>query len=55
VGLHTGVYVPSMSAEDLGLAIQIAKDNGANGVSFFDGNAITIEQWKEIKTSKEQN
>jgi len=54
VGLHTGVYVPPMSAEDLGLAIQIAKDNGANGVSFFDGNAITLEQWKEIKASKQK-
>ena len=55
VGLHTGVYVPSMGAKDLGLAIQMAKDNGANGVSFFDGNAITPDQWKEIKASKEQN
>ncbi len=46
--LHTGVFVPSMSAKELHTAIQLAKDNGASGVSFFDGNAITPEQWKVI-------
>ena len=52
VGLHTGVYVPTMSAEEVGLAISEAQNNGANGVSFFDGNAITAAQWEVIKASK---
>ena len=52
VGLHTGVYVPPMSAEEVGLAISEAQNNGANGVSFFDGNAITAAQWEVIKASK---
>lgn len=53
VELHTGVYVPTMSAEDVAQAIQLAKDNGAKGISFFDGPAITDEQLAAIKASKE--
>ncbi|SIQ17560.1 family 10 glycosylhydrolase [Maribacter ulvicola] len=52
--LHTGIYVPQMSAEQLKEAIQQAKNNGANGVSFFDGPAITEEQWQIIKSSQKQ-
>lgn len=52
VGLHTGIYVPPMSATEVGLAIEMARDNGAQGVSFFDGNAITPAQWEIIKASK---
>ncbi len=50
--LHTGIYLPPMSAEDVDIAIQLAKDNGASGISFFDGNAITEEQFEVIKASK---
>ncbi|WP_241507260.1 hypothetical protein [Aquimarina sediminis] len=50
--LHTGIYVPPMTAEDVSLAIQLAKENGASGISFFDGAAITEEQYKAIKESK---
>ncbi|WP_291865508.1 hypothetical protein [Maribacter sp.] len=50
--LHTGVYVPPMTPEELGLAIKMAKDNGAAGISFFDGGAITPEQLAVIKASK---
>ncbi len=54
--LHTGIYVPPLSPEELKAAIQQAKANGAKGVAFFDGSAITEEQFKVIKTSKkEQN
>ncbi|KKN39583.1 hypothetical protein LCGC14_0741990 [marine sediment metagenome] len=49
VVLHTGIYVPGMSAEDVSTAIQLAKKNGAKGVSFFDGPAITEGQWEVIK------
>lgn len=47
--LHTGIYVPDMSVSDLEKAILLAKDNGAKGVSIFDGNALTDEQFKVIK------
>ena len=47
--LHTGIYLPPMSAEDVTQAINLAKENGAKGISFFDGNALTKEQLKAIK------
>lgn len=49
--LHTGIYVPTLSSEEVVEAITLAKKNGASGVSFFDGPAITDEQWQVIKTS----
>ncbi|KQC31660.1 family 10 glycosylhydrolase [Flagellimonas eckloniae] len=51
--LHTGLYTPKLSPEDLKLAIQYAKDNGASGVAFFDDYTLTDEQFEVIKTSKE--
>lgn len=53
VELHTGLYVPEMSAEDVKIAIQLAHENGAKGVSFFDGPAITEEQLQVIKAKSE--
>ncbi|MEM9687644.1 MAG: hypothetical protein AAF934_12100 [Bacteroidota bacterium] len=53
VSLHTGIFVPPMSAEDVSEAIRLAKENGASGISFFDGDAITDDQFNAIKTSKE--
>ncbi|MEL4308995.1 hypothetical protein [Joostella sp. CR20] len=50
--LHTGVFVPTMSAEEVATAIKLAKENGAKGISFFDGNAITEAQFEAIKASK---
>ena len=52
VELHTGVFVPEMNAEEVGRAIKIAKENGAKGISFFDGNALTPEKLEAIKNSK---
>ncbi|MCF8715400.1 hypothetical protein JM658_11220 [Joostella atrarenae] len=49
--LHTGIFVPPMSAADVTKAIKLAKDNGAKGISFFDGNALTDEQLEAIKAS----
>ena len=49
VELHTGLYVPEMSASDLRTAIQLAHDNGAKGVSFFDGPSISDEQLQVIR------
>ena len=50
--LHTGIYVPEMSGEDVAKAIQLAKDNGAKGVAIFDGPAITEDHFKAIRESK---
>lgn len=47
--LHTGIYVPTLTSEQVAQAITQAKQNGASGVSFFDGPAITEEQWQVIK------
>lgn len=47
--LHTGIYVPEMTPEEVKRAIALAKENGALGVSFFDGPAISEEQWRVIK------
>lgn len=46
--LHTGIYVPPISADELKKAILLAKENGATGVSFYDGPDITPEQLKVI-------
>lgn len=50
--LHTGVYVPTMTADEVSEAIKLAKENGAKGISFFDGGALTWEQLSAIKASK---
>ncbi|MDR9456813.1 MAG: family 10 glycosylhydrolase [Salegentibacter sp.] len=47
--LHTGIFLPPMSAEEVTRAIKLAKENGAKGISFFDGNALTEAQLKAIK------
>ena len=50
--LHTGIYVPGMTPEQLQEAIHQSISNGAKGVSFFDGPAITEEQWQVIRASQ---
>lgn len=50
--LHTGIFVPPMSAQEIEQAIKLAKENGANGISFFDGSALTQQQLSAIKTSR---
>lgn len=47
--LHTGVFVPELSPEELSVAIELARENGASGISFFDGNALTNEQLDKIR------
>jgi uncharacterized lipoprotein YddW (UPF0748 family) len=53
VELHTGVYVPPMSPDDIKEAVKLAKENGAKGISFFDGGALTPEKLAAVKASKE--
>lgn len=52
VQLHTGVYVPAMSAKDITESVHLAKENGAKGIAFFDGGALKPEHLEAIKTSK---
>lgn len=54
IGLNTGIYIPPFtSAEELKQAIHLAKDNGAKGISFFDGPELTDDYLKAIKETKE--
>ena len=51
--LSTGIYIPSFkSGAELKEAILYAKNNGAVGVTFFDGPALTPEYLKTIKETK---
>ena len=53
VALHTGLFVPEMTADDLARAISFARENGAAGVSLFDGPAITSEQLAVVRNFQE--
>ncbi|MDO5971938.1 family 10 glycosylhydrolase [Flavivirga aquimarina] len=53
VELHTGLYTPKLTPIGLKSAIQLAKDNGASGVAFFDDYTLTDKQFEIIKNSKE--
>jgi uncharacterized lipoprotein YddW (UPF0748 family) len=55
VGLNTAIYIPPFnSAEELKEAIVLAKENGAKGVSFYEGPNLTkayLEAIHEVKVS----
>ena len=46
IPLYTGLYIPALTPKELSLAIMIAIDAGASGVSLFDYNAMTDEHWE---------
>lgn len=50
--LHTGVFVPAMTGAELQEAINQAKENGAKGISFFDGGALKAEHLQIIKNAQ---
>jgi hypothetical protein len=53
IALNTGVYLPPFkSGEDLKEAILQAKNNGAKGVTFFDGPQLSDEFLNTIKEVK---
>ncbi|MDO5977486.1 putative glycoside hydrolase [Flavivirga spongiicola] len=53
IGINTGVYLPPFkSAAELKQAILLAKENGAKGVTFFDGPALTDDYLQVIKETK---
>jgi len=54
IGINTGIYIPPFtSGKELKEAILYAKNNGAKGVTFFDGPELTEEYLKAIKETKE--
>ncbi len=50
--LHTGIYVPEMTAQEVSEALIYALENGAKGVSFFDGPALTGEHLEAVRKFK---
>lgn len=51
--INTGVFIPAFkSPEELKEAILLAKENGAKGVTFFDGPALTEDYLNTIKETK---
>ncbi|KFF03552.1 putative glycoside hydrolase [Flavobacterium reichenbachii] len=51
--INTGIYIPGLKSDaELKEAILLAKKNGAKGVSFFDGNALSDSNLKTIKEVK---
>jgi len=53
IGINTGVYLPPFtSSAELKQAILLAKENGAKGVTFFDGPQLTDDYLKTIKETK---
>jgi len=52
-GINTGVFIPAFkSPEELKEAILLAKNNGAKGITFFDGPALTEDYLNTIKETK---
>ncbi|WP_111308423.1 putative glycoside hydrolase [Confluentibacter sediminis] len=51
--VNTGIYLPAFKTEEeLKEAIVLAKENGAKGICFFDGPALTEANLKTIKETK---
>lgn len=50
--LYTGLYLPSLTPEELQIAIQKAKTGGAKGVCFFEFNGLSEEHLKIIRLSQ---
>lgn len=54
IGLNTGIYIPSfISTKELKEAILLAKNNGAKGVTFYEGPELTEAYLEVIKETKE--
>ena len=47
--LHTGLFIPSIPADQLKEALEQAKSNGAKGVALFDAGALSEEHLAVIK------
>jgi uncharacterized lipoprotein YddW (UPF0748 family) len=49
IPLYTGLYIPDLPPADLGRAVGHALAGGAQGISLFQGNALTPAHWEEFK------
>ncbi len=47
--LYSGLYLPTMSPEELGRAVRAAADGGAAGVSLFEMNGLSDEHLTELR------
>lgn len=53
ISINSGIYMPDFkSSKELKLAILLAKENGAKGITFFDGPALTDDYLNTIKETK---
>ncbi|MFZ9028429.1 MAG: hypothetical protein ACO2Z9_05395, partial [Crocinitomicaceae bacterium] len=53
--LYTGLYLPSLTPEELQTAIQKARSGGAKGVCVFEFNGLSEDHLKALEKSKLSN
>ncbi len=53
--LHSGLYIPSIEANNLKQAIEFAVYGGVDGISFFDFNAMKEQHWKILQNENTGN
>jgi uncharacterized lipoprotein YddW (UPF0748 family) len=54
IGINTGIFIPPFkSRQELEDAIMLAKNNGAKGITFFDGSALNPEHITVIRRAKD--
>ncbi len=46
--LYSGLYIPALTPENIGQAVQYAMTGGAAGVTFFNERAMSRKFWKNI-------
>jgi uncharacterized lipoprotein YddW (UPF0748 family) len=53
VPLYSGLYLPSLSPEDLGGAVRVARNGGATGVSLFEMEALSDGHLERLREALE--
>lgn len=53
-GLHSGLFIPELSPEELKQAVLEARNNGAKGVALFDAGALKDEHLEVIAEMKSE-
>lgn len=48
VPIYSGLYIPSLSPDELSEAISISRQSGASGISVFSHNALKSEHWEAL-------
>lgn len=46
--LHSGVYIPDLTPDEMETATKLALANGASGVVYFDARALTDAHWTRL-------